>query len=366
LSLSVCIAPTNTLWYQQAGGHFWVYLNWALGFRALGCDVFWLEGVDPQVAPEVLQQAIINLKTRLEPYGLARHVALFSQTGSTLSPALTDGCLDLDAAAEADLFLNQYYSMQPKTVRRFRRSALLDIDPGQLQMWMSKGQINVAQHDMYFTIGETVGRSGALFPDAGLQWTYTPPCVLLDLWPPVKAKGNASFTTVSHWHARKNNSKRVSFLPFLDLPSLTTQRLELALSLADEQQVLELRGKGWRISDAHAVVSTPWDYQRYIQNSLGEFSCAKPAYISLETAWVSDRTLCFLASGKPAVVQHTGPSRFLPDSAGLFRFRNIAEAAISLETVAADYERQSRLARTFAEEYFDAQKVAKRILELAL
>jgi hypothetical protein len=66
------------------------------------------------------------------------------------------------------------------------------------------------------------------------------------------------------------------------------------------------------------------------------------------------------------VVQHTGPSRFLPDAAGLFRFRDLAEAARGLEAVAADYDRQCRLARALAEEFFDARKVARRVLEQAL
>jgi hypothetical protein len=35
-------------------------------------------------------------------------------------------------------------------------------------------------------------------------------------------------------------------------------------------------------------------------------------------------------------------------------------------TVAADYERQSRLARALAEEYFDARKPVARLLERAV
>jgi hypothetical protein len=101
-------------------------------------------------------------------------------------------------------------------------------------------------------------------------------------------------------------------------------------------------------------------------NSFGEFSCAKPSYVRLQSAWISDRTLCYLASGKPAVVQHTGPSRFLPGNAGLFRFHDPEEAARCLETAAADYEHQCTLARTLAEEYFDARKVVGSILERAL
>ena len=112
--------------------------------------------------------------------------------------------------------------------------------------------------------------------------------------------------------------------------------------------------------------STPWDYQRYLQGSRGEFSCAKPSTVRMQNAWVSDRTLCYLASGKPAVVQHTGPSRLVPDAAGLFRFHTPDEAARHLDTAAADYERHSRLARALAEEYFDARRVTASVLERAL
>jgi hypothetical protein len=164
------------------------------------------------------------------------------------------------------------------------------------------------------------------------------------------------------------NDKRAGFLPFLDLPRSTDHPLELALLLApwEDDERVALQQRGWRVRDAHEVASTPWDYQRYIYDSCGEFSCAKPTYVRLETAWISDRTICYLASGKPAVVQHTGDSRILPDAAGLFRFRSMKEAAHCLEKVVDDYEQQCRLARALAEEHFDAQKVVGHVLERAL
>jgi hypothetical protein len=88
--------------------------------------------------------------------------------------------------------------------------------------------------------------------------------------------------------------------------------------------------------------------------------------MKFQNAWISDRTLCYLASGKPAVVQHTGPSGFLPDAEGLFRFRTLEEAACALSTIEGDYERHSRLARALAEEHFDARKVVGSVLERAL
>ena len=127
-----------------------------------------------------------------------------------------------------------------------------------------------------------------------------------------------------------------------------------------------LEREKWQVVHAHAVASTPWNYQDFIRQSKGEFSCVKPSCVKLQNAWVSDRTLCYLASGRPAVVQHTGPSRILPDAAGIFRFHDLADAARCLDAVAADYKRQSRLARLLAEEHFDAKKVTAKVLERAI
>jgi hypothetical protein len=355
----------------------WVYLNWALALKALGCRVIWLEGIDPATCPDILNGCLTEFRRLMEPYGLADRLALYSQTEAGLPAGFGAAGIDLEAAAEADLLLNLRYDTCPEVVDRFRRSALIDIDPGLLQVWMSVGQLPVARHDCYFSIGETVGRPEAKFPDGGRRWHYTPPCVALDSWPVRAARAEAPFTTVSQWYTKEwmqegaelyNSDKRSGFLPFLDLPQHTSQPLELALCLGedeDEERAALLR-KGWRVRDAGTVAATPWDYQRYIQESRGEFSCAKPAYRRRATAWISDRTLCYLGSGKPAVVEHTGASRFLPDAAGLFRFRDLDEAVRFLDHAAGDYQHQCQLARALAEEYFDARKVASKVLERAL
>jgi hypothetical protein len=386
MSVTVCLWA-DTFGYPEGGGHAWVFLNWALGLRALGCRVIWLEAAHPSTPAAEIQRLTAALKSRLERYGLAKQVALCSCTVEPLPPGAAAGCLDLEAAAaEADLLLNVSYNGDAEVLRRFRRTALIDIDPGLLQVWISERQIELPRYDVYFSIGETVGQPGARFPDGGLVWNYTPPCVALDWWPVRRAPDDAPFTTVSHWHTHREwvchgeesylNDKRSGFWPFRDLPRHTRQPLELALCLAadqdlrldpdedDERRTLEAHG--WRVRHSFAVASTPWDYQTYVQNSRGEFSCVKPSCVRLQNAWVSDRTLCYLASGKPAVIQHTGPSRFLPDAAGLFRFRDLEAAARCLEAVAADYDGQCRRARALAEECFDARKVARGVLERAL
>src|SRR5262249_22600659 len=165
MSITVCLSA-NALYYPQGGGHLWVYLNWALGLCALGCRVIWLELVEPTTPVHEVQTLVAALKRCLERYSLAECVALRSETGEPLEPGAAAGCLDFEAAAEADLLLSLQCGLGSEAVRRFRRSALLDIDPGLRQIWMTAGQIRVARYDVYFTIGETVGRPGARFPDA--------------------------------------------------------------------------------------------------------------------------------------------------------------------------------------------------------
>lgn len=377
MSTRVCLAA-NTLYYPNGGGHQWVFLNWALGLRALGCDVLWLERVAPSTPADEVSTLVTTLKTRLARYGISDTVILAPWTAAPLLPAVTAGCTPVDAA-EADLLLSTQYDMAPEIVRRFRRSALLDIDPGLLQLWATQGHIRITSHDVYFTIGETVGQPGSGIPDLGRRWHYTPPCVALPWWPVRPAPCDAPFTTVVHWYASAQLSpddppedKRSGFGSFLDLPRQVSVPIELAVNLgpdSDPKSAAErraLRARGWQVCDPYTVASTPWDYQRYIQESRGEFSCAKPSCMRLQNAWISDRTICYLASGKPAVVQHTGPSRFLPDRDGLLRFRTMDEAVTCLDAATTDYEHHSRRARAFAEEYFDAEKVVRRVLERAL
>jgi hypothetical protein len=367
----------RTLNCVNAGGHFWAYLNWALGLRSLGCQVVWLETVPAHTSAEDVRSKVRALKDRLKPYGLADHVSIYSNGGGALSPEIMAGCRNLEESTGAELLLDMSYGLPLEVLQRFRRTALLDIDPGLLQIWMSRGLLATHGYDYNFTIGETVGRPEARFPDCGLEWEFTPPCISLDWWPTHEASLDAPFNTISNWYMDEwvedgdgfyMNDKRTGFLPFLGLAKTVSQPLELLLCLAadDDEERKMLRDHGWRVRDAWKLTSTPQDYQRIIQAARGEFSCAKPSCVRLQNAWISDRTLCYLASGKPAVVQHTGVSRFLPDASGLFRFRDLEEAARFIERAAVDYGQQCKLARALAEEYFDAKKVVRSVLDKAL
>ncbi|HEU4480361.1 MAG TPA: hypothetical protein VFS18_00625, partial [Actinomycetota bacterium] len=192
-------------------------------------------------------------------------------------------------------------------------------------------------------------------------------------WPVVETPGDA-FTTVTGWYGNewfevdgevRRNDKRTAYVPYLDLPRLTDQPVELAVELQDdpENEAELLRSKGWIVRRAKEVAGSPHAYQSYVRGSLGEFGCCKPSYAEWQTGWVSDRTVCYLASGLPAVVQDTGPNPALDAGGGVLRFRTPEEAAACLDRCAADHVTFARAARAQAEELFDARKVVGKVLE---
>ena len=373
--------------FPDGGGHFWVYMQYAHALRRLGCDVFWLEQFRPVGDPEQEQRLLSVFAGKMKRFGLEGKTLVYTVDGyrkKEAGPIRFIGTTRSQAEAvlrRADLLLNFHYAIDPRLLSAVRRSALVDIDPGLLQLWMSTGELAVAPHDCYFTTGETVGMPGARFSDCGLPWMHLRPPVCLDLWPFTYRSQPAAFTTVSTWLTTdflktqengrtvlRENMKRTAFLPFLDLPRHTTQPLELALYLTekDSQDRAGLERHGWKIRDSRTVAGDPDSYREYVQRSRGEFSCAKPSCMEFQNAWISDRTICYLASGKPAVVQHTGPSAYLPSGEGLFRFDTLDEAAAAFEVVNSDYERHCRAARDIAETFFDADRIVPQLLNDAL
>jgi hypothetical protein len=381
---TVVISAYKVATKPEIGGHFWVYLQYARGLRRLGCEVFWLERLRRDKLRCDESTAIATFFRRMERYGLGGRAILYENAEAEgeasvrfigMSPATADAVF-----RRTDLLLNFHYAIDPALLARFRRTALVDIDPGLLQLWITRGQLQVPPHDVYLTIGETVGTPGARLPDCGLDWFRIRPPVCLDDWPNTYDPTCRRFTTVSTWlgpdfvmegeRVQYENTKRVAFLEFAELPARTSSELELALYFklragaadAGDRELLERNG--WRVRHALEVAGTPERYRSYIQASRGEFSCAKPSYVKLQTAWISDRTACYLASGKPAVVQDTGPSSFLPSGEGMFRFSTVDEAAEALATIERDYERHCRAARAIAEEFFDARLVLAEVLNL--
>ena len=408
---TVVISVYNVANFPYGGGHLWVYMQYAQGLRRLGCEVYWLEQIRLPGDPAQEADLLSTFFERMRRFGLEGRTLLYAldrPQESGIGSVRFIGCTASEAEAvlrRADLLLNFHYAIDPRLLASVRRTALVDIDPGLLQYWMGTGQLEVLPHDHYLTTGETVGTPAARFPDCGLRWIHIRPPVCLDLWPFSYEPHAEAFTTVSSWATAdwlkvqengksvlRENTKRVAFLQFAELPRHTSQPLELALYLLErdgedrggallkqvEQGALleqvekdavdraRLEQHGWRLRHSREVAGSPEAYRAYVQGSRGEFSCVKPSCVDFQNAWISDRTLCYISSGKPVVVQHTGPSAFLPHGEGLFRFTSLDEAAEAFATINSQYERHCRAARELAETHFDARKIMEQILNATL
>ncbi|TMA49681.1 MAG: hypothetical protein E6J83_01260, partial [Deltaproteobacteria bacterium] len=167
---TVVLSAFNVANFPEGGGHFWVYMQYAQGLRRLGCEVYWLEQFRHGKDPDRDAHAMATFLEQMERFGFGRRVLLYTLGDREDAPIAYLGVTPAEAEAvlrRADLVLNFHYAIDPRLLAGARRTALVDIDPGLTQLWISTGQLRVPRHDVYFTIGETVGTPRARFPDCG-------------------------------------------------------------------------------------------------------------------------------------------------------------------------------------------------------
>lgn len=362
------------------GGYFWQVAHYLIGLRALGHDVWFYEdngGWEPAY------DAVTGGYDADYAYGLARVAAFLRELdlGERWVFADVRRGLEHGPAAgsaerllrEADLVVN-FGGVNPIQGRcRDGRAVYIDSDPVLTQLRLAEsagGAGGLAGHAALFTFGENIGTGRSPTPTHGVPWRPTRQPVVLDLWAGGDPAGCA-FTTVGTWDTPDRDvtyrdetfrwRKRTEWLRFLALPALTGSRLELAMGVpaADRER---LRTDGWRVVDPLAVSADPWRYRDYLRGSRGEFTVAKDLNVRFRSGWFSDRGACYLAAGRPVVMQDTGFGDVLPLGPGLHAFRTVQEAAEAIKAIEADWPRASRHAAEVARECFAADKVLAGLL----
>jgi hypothetical protein len=228
-------------------------------------------------------------------------------------------------------------------------------------------------HTHFVTVGLAVGQPGCSVPTCGRDWITTLQPIVLSCWPVAQRIAHDALTTVANWRGYGSiehrgvsyGQKAHSLRRLVDLPTRTDERFVLALAIhPDETADLDgLARNGWRLVDPRRVAGTPSSYRRFIRGSKAELGVAKSGYVAASCAWFSDRSACYLASGRPVVAQDTGFSRFLPTGAGLFAFETADGVLAAVAELRRDYARHARAARAIAEEHFDSDKVLSRLLD---
>lgn len=230
------------------------------------------------------------------------------------------------------------------------------------------GLMATGAHDFFFTYAEAIGSPGCILPDMGITWQPTRPLVVKDLWDP--APPGRAWTTVMTWknfqesiqHAGVTyGTKEMEFWRILNVPRATGLEIEVATGGAEVPRQ-EWERAGWRLVDAARVSDTHQAYRDYVQSSRGELSVAKNVYVGTGSGWFSCRSVCYLAAGRPVVLQDTGFSEFIPTGEGLLAFRDHEGAARCLRDVESDYPRHQAAARELALTCFDSSVVLGQLL----
>ena len=377
------IIITGLVGQYPFGGVIWDYLQYLLGFRKLGHEVLYLEDsgawpYDP-VAGTITADcsfALRSLKKIFADFDLAdswvyRNGAdgKFYGTGEKVAREwLRHGDLLVNVSSAGWL---RDYDL------RVGHKMFIDGDPMFCQIGLLDGSNpqyagRLRDHHSHFTFGLSVGQPSCPVPVAGITWRPTVQPIALDHWPVTPAPPHAPWTTVMNWSSyppktwegRPYGQKDLEFKKFFNLPKTTSAHFKLAMGLGvDAQRPADhLRQIGWDLVEPQDVVPDHLTYRTFLQNSAAEWSVAKHGYVEGQTGWFSCRSACYLALGRPVVVQETGWTKHLPSGQGALAFTDLAEAVDAIARVTRDYAHHAQAARRMAEEHFEAKQVCQQLL----
>ena len=365
----------------HVGGHTWVFLQYLLGLRRLGWDVLFVDRLEPgmcageggEPAPFAESANLRYLAEVMERFGLGDRWSLLYDGGREV--AGLDREEVIARTARSGVLINVMgYLEDEEILDAAPVRAFLDIDPGFGQIWQALGLHDLFRgHDRFLTVGGRIGSADCGVPTCGLEWIPVKPPVQLEEWPVGSDRGSR-FTSVASWRGafgpleyqgRTLGLRVHEFRRFFELPERSPAEFEVALDIdeAENKDLRALRRHGWQLADPREAAGDPWRYRDYIQRSSAELMVAKNLYVETRSGWFSDRSACYLATGRPVLAQDTGLDGLVPTGEGLVTFSTLEEAVAGVEEIEGDYERHSRAAREIAEEFFAAGRVLPRLLE---
>lgn len=363
------------------GGQAWANLQYLLGLRALGHKVYYLEDCGATTYVWDWEQGEWNyeldypaayIDACLQPFGLGD--AWIYRTDRDSRGMSREYFREICHAADLLILRATPLWTWRAEYDGPQRRAFIDVDPGFTQITLANGDAGwlagVAKAERRFTLAQRIGAADCPIPQTGGPWLRTRPPVFLPEWP-VAALTATHFTSIMRWQGFKEVSyqgvsygqRDQEFPRYFELPRHTAQRFLIA-QMGIKPDLLTRHG--WEVAPGEAVSRTPETYRRFIQNSRAEFSVPKNGYVAMRGGWFSDRSVCYLASGRPVVIEDTGLADWLPVGEGLLTFNNPESALRGVAAINADYERHRQAARRLAEEHFATDKVLPALLEAAM
>jgi len=356
----------------RQGGATWAVLQYVLGLRQLGHEVLVVE----QLAFDgdgfdVAARAFAEIVRR---FGLEHDAALLDPA-TQATVGLSRAAIERRADA-ADVLLNISGTLTDECLLgRVACRVYVDLDPGFTQLWHAVDGVDMGldRHDRFVTIGLRIGDDGCDVPTCDRAWITTPQPIVLEHWPFAAGSPPEVMTSVGNWRSYGSvehggvfyGQRAHSLRRLLDLAARAPVGVALALGIDDGESddIASLRRYGWTLTDPDRAAGTPSRYENFVGRSWAELGVAKSGYVASACGWFSDRSACYLASGRPVVAQDTGFPGLLPSGEGLHAFVTVEQAVTAIEEVRSDYQRQRLAARAIAEEHLASDRVLTRLLE---
>ena len=366
----------------SGAGNTWAFLQYVLGFRRLGFETYYVEQLEPEDCIDedgnrTSFRCSVNARhfsALMEKFNLLGYGSLLESGGAGhVGLSLAEVA---SLARDVDLLVNISGRLSFESILgAVRRRLYLDMDPGYTQIWQEQygANMNLRGHDVHVTVGLNLGAPDCPLPTCGIEWQKTVPPVVMEEWETAKP-GGKNYTTIADWRGVGAvqwrgiwyGQKADEFAKIIDLP----RRLELPLELClfihpDEPGLMDLKTHGWRLVSPASHASTTDTYRDYVIGSRGEFTVVKQGYAAGRTGWFSDRSACYLAAGRPVIIQDTGIGAYLPTGSGLLTFSDLDGAAEALHQVETSYAKHAEAAVSFARKFLDSDRVLSRLLQLA-
>jgi hypothetical protein len=384
------IIVTGLIGQYAFGGVTWDYIQYALGFRALGHDVWYLEDTSTWAYDPVKMEPSADcshntayLGRVMEKFGMGDRWIYRNGADETYH-GVANAAEAEKIIASADVLANVSGAcwLRPETAA-IPLKLFLDGDPMFTQIGLatdpeSEYAKRVASHERHFSFGLNIGQEDCEVPTAGLHWRPTVQPIALDYWNPASPAptmphiADGAWTTVMNWasyapkdfQGKKYGQKDIEFERFLDLPQISDEKFVLAMGhgVGNKRPTEMLESKGWNIIEPDTYLPDYTTYHEFLSHSKGEWSIAKNGYVTSHSGWFSCRSACYLAAGKPVVVQDTGWSDHLPSGDGAIAFSTPEEAAKALDLINKNYNHHSAAARAYAETHFDAARVCEDLI----
>ena len=377
--MATIIVGSYMVRYPLAGMLSWV-LQYLTGFKKLGHEVYFVEKsgypnscYDPSrdVMSDQCAYGIQTVSSLLAAHGLGDNWCFVARSGEYhgLSRSNIEALF-----RSADLFVDMgtHGAWMDEAATASRR-VLIDGEPGFTQIKLAhrtEAGLETPAYDCYYTTGKNIGKPGNPAPTVGRHWKHLYHPVDTDLFACSESSPRAPYTTVMNWQSHQPiefrgqvyGQKDLEFAKFVSLPTRCGVRFDVAIS-GKKVPHDTLRQHGWNILDAHHVTRSFSSFKDFIAHSRAEFSVCKNVFVANQTAWFSDRSAAFLASGRPVVLQDTGFSQYLPTGRGLFAFQTLDEARDAIAAIEADYSLHAAAARTIAVELLESRVILKTFLD---